>query len=73
MTTLTIKVPLKAKDKLTAIVKEMGGEVISSTTKKEISKKNKLLKEIEKGLKEVKEIREGKSAAYSMSDLFDAK
>ena len=66
MTTLTIKIPEKAKDKISAFVKELGGEVISVP-----SKKNKLLKEIKQGLKEVKQIREGKSNAYTMSDLFD--
>ncbi len=64
MTTLTIKVPAGAKDKLSAFVKELGGEVVPP-------KKNKLLKEIKQGLKEVKQIREGKSGGYSMSDLFD--
>jgi len=68
MTTITIKVPSKAKDKLSAFVKEVGGEIISIHPKK-----NKLLEEIKKGLKEVKQIREGKSPSYSMSDLFDEK
>jgi len=66
MTTLTVKVPSEAKAKLSAFVKELGGEVITSG-----SKKGKLLNEIKSGLKEVKEIREGKSPAYTMSDLFD--
>lgn len=66
MTTLTIKVPSEAEAKLSAFVKELGGEVISAP-----SKKSKLLKEIKKGLKEVKEIREGKSPSYTMSDLFN--
>jgi len=68
MTTLTIKVPSNAKAKLSAFVKELGGEIIATP-----SKKAKLLEEIKEGLKEVKEIREGKSASYSMSDLFDGK
>jgi hypothetical protein len=66
MTTLTIKVPSEAEAKLSAFVKELGGEVISAP-----SKKSKLLKEIKKGLKEVKKIREGKSPSYTMSDLFN--
>ena len=66
MTTLTVKVPSEAKAKLSAFVKELGGEVITTA-----SKKGKLLKEIKKGLKEVKEMREGKSPSYTMSDLFD--
>jgi hypothetical protein len=66
MTTLTIKVPGEAKDRLSAFVKELGGEIVS-----EPSKKSKLLKEIKQGLKEVKKIREGKSDGYTMADLFD--
>lgn len=73
MTTLTIKVPSEAKDKLSAIVKELGGEIISKSAGKKSSKKVKLLNEIKQGLKEVKGIREGKSASYTMSDLFDEK
>jgi hypothetical protein len=73
MTTMTIQVPGKAKNKLTAIVKELGGEIISITPDKQASKKAHLLNEIKEGLKEVKEIREGKSKSYSMSDLFDGK
>jgi len=70
MTTMTIQVPGKAKSKLSAIVKELGGEIISITPAKQASKKS-LLNEIKQGLKEVKEIREGKMKSYSMSDLFD--
>ncbi len=68
MTTFTVKVPSEAKARLSAFVKELGGEVIPTTSKKE-----KLLSEIKKGLKEVKEIREGKATSYRMSDLFDGK
>lgn len=72
MTTITIQVPGKAKNKLSAFVKEIGGEIISVSSEKSSSKKEKLLNEIKQGLKEVKQIREGKVKAYSMSDLFDA-
>ena len=70
MTTITIKVPGKAKDKLSAIVKELGGEIISISSNKR-SKKSQLLDEIRTGLKEVKSIRDGKSDSYTMSDLLD--
>ncbi len=70
MTTITIQVPEKAKSKLSAIVKELGGEIISVSPDKAASKKAKLLNEIKEGLKEVKEIRDGKAKSYSMSDLF---
>ena len=73
MTTITIQVPAKAKSKLSAIVKELGGEIISVIPGKEDTKKIKLLNEIKQGLKEVKKIREGKAVSYSMSDLFDGK
>lgn len=72
MTTITIKVPGKAKDKLSAIVKELGGEIISVSSNR-ISKKAQLLDEIKSGLKEVKAIREGKTIAYTMSDLLNGK
>ncbi|HEY4323021.1 MAG TPA: hypothetical protein VGN20_03520 [Mucilaginibacter sp.] len=71
MTTLTIQVPESAQSKLSAIVKELGGEVISVSSDKRASKKAKLLNEIKQGLKEVKDIEEGKAKFYSMSDLFD--
>jgi hypothetical protein len=70
MTTITIQVPGKAKNKLSALVKELGGEIISISKDKD-SKKTKLLNEIRLGLSEVKSIREGKSRSYTMSDLFD--
>lgn len=70
MTTITIKVPGKAKDKLSALVKELGGEIISITSSKE-TKKVKLLNEIKVGLREVKEIQAGKQKSFSMSDLFN--
>ena len=71
MTTITIQVPGKAKNKLSAIVKELGGEIISISTDKQAAKKAKILNEIKQGLIEVKEIREGRAKPYSMSDLFD--
>ena len=70
MTTVTIKVPGKAKDKLSALVKELGGEIISISSVKE-SKKAKLLSEIKTGLSDVKSIREGKAKSYTMSDLLN--
>jgi hypothetical protein len=73
MTTITVKVPGKAKDKLADIVRELGGEIISISSSKGSIKKNKLLSDIKQGLQEVKKIREGKSPAYTMSDLFDEK
>jgi hypothetical protein len=73
MTTMTIQVPGKAEDKLSAIVKELGGEIVSISHDKQTSKKAQILNEIKQGLKEVKEIREGRARFYSMSDLFDGK
>ena len=72
MTTVTIQLPGKAKNKLSAFVKELGGEVISITSDKQDRKKAKLLNEIKEGLKEVKEMREGRANAYSIGDLLDA-
>lgn len=73
MTTITIQLPEKAKGKLSAIVKELGGEIISISSDKETSKKTKLLNEIKAGLKEVESIRSGETKSYSMSDLFNGK
>ena len=53
MTTMTIQVPGKAKTKLSAIVKEMGGEIISISTDKQAAKKARLLNQIKQGLEEV--------------------
>ncbi|QTE34808.1 hypothetical protein J3L18_16790 [Mucilaginibacter gossypii] len=71
MTTITIQLPEKAQRKLSALVKELGGEIISVSPDKKNSKKTKLLNEIKIGLKEVKAIREGKAQTYSMSDLLN--
>jgi len=71
MTTMTIQVPEKAKNKLSAFVKELNGEIISVSSDKKVSKKAKLLNEIKEGLKDVKEIREGKAKSYSMSALLN--
>jgi len=72
MTTITIQVPSKARQKLSEVVKELGGEIISvSSSRTTSSKKSKLLDEIRQGLKEVKDIREGKAKSYSMSDLLN--
>ena len=73
MTTMTIQVPGKAKTKLSAIIKEMGGEIISVSSEKKASKKEKLLKEIRQGLKEVQKIEAGEARFYSISDIFDGK
>jgi hypothetical protein len=73
MTTMTIQVPGRAKTKLSAIVKEMGGEIISISTDKQAAKKARLLNQIKQGLEEVKKIQEGKAKSYSMSDLLDDK
>jgi cysteine synthase len=71
MTTITIQIPEKVSGKLSAIVKELGGEIISISSDKAAAKKAKLLNEIKEGLKEVKGIRKGETKSYSMSDLFD--
>jgi len=71
MTTITIQIPGKAKSKISAIVKELGGEIISVSSDKQLPKKARLLNEIKQGLEEVKAIREGKAQSYSMSDLLN--
>jgi hypothetical protein len=71
MTTITIQVPSKARQKLSEVVKELGGEIISVSSNRTSAKKSKLLEEIRQGLKEVKDIREGKAKSYTMSDLLN--
>jgi hypothetical protein len=70
---MTIQVPGKAKSKLSAIVKELGGEVISVTTDKKAATKARLLNEIKQGLQEAKRIEAGEAKYYSISDIFDGK
>jgi hypothetical protein len=60
MTTITIQAPGKAKNKLSSLVKELGGEIISISTDKQLAKKTKLLNEIRQGIREVKDIERGK-------------
>jgi hypothetical protein len=50
MTTMIIQVPGKVKTKLSAIVREMGGEIISVSSDRKAAKKESLLNEIRKGL-----------------------
>jgi len=71
MTTLTIKIPDNAKVKLSAIVKELGGEIVQtkkSATKSAAQKEAALLKQIEAGLKDVADIRAGKIKGMSLSE-----
>ena len=70
---MTIQVPEKSRSKISAIVKELDGKIISISSDKKAAKKTKLLNDIKQGLSEVKEIREGKAKSYTMSDLLDAK
>ncbi|WP_299584215.1 hypothetical protein [Mucilaginibacter sp.] len=70
---MIIQVPWKAKTKLSAIVKDMRGEIISISTDKQAAKKASLLNQIKQGLEEVKKIQEGKAKFYSISDIFDGK
>jgi len=72
MTTITIKLPGRGKAKLSALVKELGGEIVSVSSEKDM-KKTKLLNDIRKGLRDVKAIQDGKARSYSISDLFDDK
>jgi len=68
MTTITIKLPGKGKAKISALVKELGGEIVSVSSGKD-AKKAKLLNEIREGLREVKKIENGEAKFYTMADL----
>ena len=60
MTTITIQVPGKAKNRLSSFVKELGGEIISISTDRQLAKKAKLLKD-KAGFKRSKRYRRGES------------
>lgn len=64
----SIKVPSSAKTQIAVFVKELGGEIVSKKTKKEV-----LLSEIKQGLNDVELIRQGKVKSLSMSDLLSGK
>lgn len=71
MTTLTIKIPDDAKIKFSALLKELGGEIVPA--KKNISKNTEqkeadLLKQIEAGLKDVADIKAGKIKRVTLSE-----
>jgi len=71
MTTLTIKIPDNAKVKLSAIVKELGGEIVQvnkKVTKSIQQKEASLLKQIESGLKDVAGIKTGEIERVSLSE-----
>ncbi|WP_295652267.1 hypothetical protein [uncultured Mucilaginibacter sp.] len=71
MTTLTINIPDNAKVKLSAIVKELGGEIVQIKKRKAKTAREKeaaLLKQIEAGLKDVADIRAGKIKGMSLSE-----
>jgi len=76
MTTLTVTIPNDAKAKLSNFVKELGGEIIpknKKATAKALTKKAKLLNEIQMGLREVKAVQEGKLQPLYLDDLLDGK
>ena len=71
MATITINIPDEATAKLSAIVKEMGGEIVmpkKNTTKLSVQKEADLLNQIETGLKDVADIQAGKIARVSLSE-----
>ncbi len=67
-TSLSSKVPASAKTQIAEFVKELGGEIVSKKTKKEV-----LLSEIKHGLNDVELIHQGKVKSLSMSDLLSGK
>jgi len=71
MTTLTIKIPDDAEIKLSAILKELGGEIVSakrSSSETAEQKEANLLKQIEAGLKDVADIKAGKIKRVTLSE-----
>lgn len=76
MATLTIKIPENAKSRLSELVKELGGEILSVSKKdhlKKVKESDPVLDEIKEGLREVRAMREGKIESLSMSDLRSGK
>ncbi len=75
MATLTIKVPESAKSKLAEFVQELGGEILSVSSKdlKKVKQQEDLLNKVREGLREANAIREWKLKSLSMSDLLGGK
>lgn len=66
MTTFTVNVPGKAKNKLAKFIKELGGEIIHITEPD--NRKGALLNGLEESLNQVKQIREGKLPRLSLKE-----
>ncbi len=66
MTTFTVNVPGKVKNKLARLIKEPGGEIIHISETD--NQKEVLLNGIEESLDQVKLIREGKSPHLSLKE-----
>lgn len=64
MTTLTVKIPDSAEDRIKKYILRLGGEVTFVHDNEEMLP----IEEIEKSLKEVRKIREGKLPKVSLKD-----
>jgi cysteine synthase len=74
MTTLTIEVPEKVEKTLTDLVEQLGGKVITTGTKKKLSKaakKKQILDDLEESVKWVKLYQEGKVEGKPIQQLLD--
>lgn len=69
MTTLTIRIPEEAKQKVSSFIKDLGGEVVSSESSKE-ELRRKTLQELEEGFNEAFDIIEGKTERKPLMQAF---
>lgn len=67
MTTLTIRIPAEATEKLSGFIESLGGEIVSAeVTKDEL--RQETLQELKQGLNEAFDIIEGKTERKSLME-----
>lgn len=74
MTTLTIEIPEKGKKKLTDLVTELGGKIVTVETNKKQSAsvhKKQILTDLEESVAFVKQHQQGKVEAKTIEQLLD--
>lgn len=67
MTTLTIRIPAEATEKISGFIESLGGEIVSAEPTKE-----QLRQEIKEAVAEMKLIRTGKKQAHDAEEFLNA-
>jgi hypothetical protein len=73
MTTLTIEIPEKGKKKLTALIEELGGKIVTIETvaKNHTGNKKKVLDDLDESVLFVKQHQQGKVKAKTIEQLLN--